>query len=70
LTVADSSYDCGKRRTGATKLRIMADAFLSSNVATDYIEKLQHDELIEYNVDTNSYKTTVKGKQLLCLDPK
>ena len=65
LAIVDSSYsDDGKKR-GATKMKIMADAFVSSNSATEYLDKLQHDGLIEYHQDTHSYLTTEKRIQLL-----
>lgn len=68
LVVADG-FDNNIKRRGATRMKIMGDAFLSFKSVTDQLEKLQHEGLIEYNADTHSYLTTEKGKQLLLDSP-
>jgi predicted transcriptional regulator len=63
LTVAAGCTDTGKR--GASRMKIMADAFISFGIATEYLGKLQREGLVEYHAETHSYLTTGRGKQLL-----
>jgi len=64
LTVVDGNYnDNGSKRKGATKMKIMADAFVTHECATDYLEKLEREGLIDYNSGTGVYMTTDKGRQ-------
>jgi len=64
LTVVDGNYnDNGSKRKGATKMKIMADAFVTHECATGYLEKLEHEGLIDYNSGTGVYAITDKGRQ-------
>jgi len=69
LTVVDSNDDSNKRK-GATKMKIMADAFITHECATGYLEKLEHEGLIDYNSGTGVYMTTDKGRQRLIKQEK
>ena len=50
---------------GVTKTKIMYVAFLSYNQLKEYLSVLIENNLIEYNEGTQTYKTTVKGLNLL-----
>lgn len=66
MNAIGSSYDeGGKRRTGATKMEIMADAFVTHECASGYLERLEREGLIDYNSGTGVYMVTDKGRQWL-----
>ncbi len=48
---------------GATKMQIMAKAFISHETATGCLEKLKQQGLIDYNAGTGVYLITEKGRQ-------
>ena len=50
---------------GATKTKIMYQAFLSYLQLKEYLPMLTERSLISYNADTRTYKTTEKGLMLL-----
>jgi predicted transcriptional regulator len=50
---------------GATKTKIMYNAFLSYNQLKDYLSVLIENNLIEYHEGTREFKTTEKGLNLL-----
>ena len=50
---------------GVTKTKIMYLAFISYNQLKEYLSVLIENNLIEYNEGTQTYKTTVKGLNLL-----
>jgi predicted transcriptional regulator len=50
---------------GATKTKIMYNAFLSYNQLKDYLSILIHNNLLEYLEGTRTFKTTEKGLNLL-----
>jgi predicted transcriptional regulator len=50
---------------GVTRTKIMYKAFLSYAQLKEYISVLIEGGLIEHNVARNTYKTTVKGIQML-----
>jgi predicted transcriptional regulator len=50
---------------GATKTKIMYKAFLSFAQLREYPTMLQDNELIEYDVGRQAYRTTGKGMKLL-----
>jgi predicted transcriptional regulator len=53
---------------GATKTKIMYKAFLSFAQLREYLTMLQDNELIEYEVGRQAYRTTGKGMKLLELE--
>ena len=50
---------------GATKTKIMYNAFLSYNQLREYLSVLNENNLIEYLEGTHQFKTTEKGLNLL-----
>ena len=50
---------------GATKTKIMYNAFLSYNQLKDYLSVLIENNLIEYLEGTRTFKTTEKGLNFL-----
>lgn len=52
-----------QNKEGATKMQIMAGAFISYETATGYLEKLAREGLIEYNSGKGVYTITDKGRQ-------
>ena len=50
---------------GATKTKIMYNAFLSYNQLKDYLSILIQNNLLEYLEGTRTFKTTEKGLNLL-----
>jgi predicted transcriptional regulator len=50
---------------GATKTKMMYNAFLSYNQLKDYLSILIENNLIEYLEGTRTFKTTEKGLNLL-----
>ena len=50
---------------GATKTKIMYKAMLSYKQVKDYITVLIENDLIEYNGETKTFKTTEKGLNFL-----
>ena len=50
---------------GATKTKIMYNAFLSHNQLKEYLSILIENNLIEYLDGTHKFKTTEKGLNLL-----
>jgi len=50
---------------GATKTKIMYNAFLSYNQLKEYLSILIENNLIEYLVETRTFKTTEKGLNFL-----
>ena len=50
---------------GATKTKIMYNAFLSYDQVKDYLSILIQNNLIEYLEGTRTFKTTEKGLNLL-----
>ena len=50
---------------GATKTQIMYKAFISHAQMKEYVSVLTEKNLLNYDVDTQIFKTTEKGLQLL-----
>ena len=50
---------------GATKTKIMYNAFLSYNQLREYLTMLIENNLIEYNGRTHEFKATEKGLKFL-----
>ena len=50
---------------GATKTKIMYNAYLSYNQLKDYLSVLIENNLIEYNGGTHEFRTTEKGLNFL-----
>jgi predicted transcriptional regulator len=50
---------------GATKMQIMAGAFITHETATGHLEKLKREGLMDYNQGKGTYVTTIKGKQMI-----
>ena len=50
---------------GATKIKIMYQAFLSYAQLKEYLTELTETGLLNYDVDTRQFKTTEKGLRLL-----
>jgi predicted transcriptional regulator len=50
---------------GATKTKIMYQAFLSYAQLKEYLTELTETGLLNYDVDTRQFKTTEKGQQYL-----
>jgi len=50
---------------GATKTKIMYHAFLSYSQMKEYLRVLTENNLLNYNVDTQTFKTTEKGLMFL-----
>ena len=50
---------------GATKTKIMYRAFLSYAQMKEYLRVLTENNLLNYNVDTQTFKTTEKGLRFL-----
>jgi predicted transcriptional regulator len=51
--------------SGATKTKIMYQAFLSYAQLKEYLTELTESGLLNYDVDTRQFKTTEKGQQYL-----
>lgn len=58
LAIADTNE-------GATKMQIMANAFVTYETATGYLEKLKRGGLIGYSPGTGTYMTTTKGRKII-----
>jgi len=52
-------------RTGATKTRIMYDAYLSYTLVKEYVKFLQENDLIKYEKITKQYRISEKGLRFL-----
>jgi predicted transcriptional regulator len=52
---------------GTTKTKIMYKAFLSYSQLKEYLSLLIENNLLAYEKETNSYKTTEKGYRLIKL---
>jgi predicted transcriptional regulator len=50
---------------GATKTKIMYKAYLSYAQMKEYLRVLTENNLLTYNVDTQTFKTTEKGLRFL-----
>lgn len=50
---------------GASDTKIMYKAFLSFNQLKEYLTLLMENDLLEYEIGKQSYKTTKKGTRLL-----
>ncbi|HZD34723.1 MAG TPA: winged helix-turn-helix domain-containing protein [Nitrososphaeraceae archaeon] len=48
-----------------TKTKIMYRAYLSYNKLEEYLDDLEDNELLEYEVGAQTYRTTEKGKRYL-----
>ncbi len=59
--ILDAANDGG----GATKTKIMYQAFLSYAQAKEYLTELTETGLLNYDVDTRQFKTTEKGQRFL-----
>jgi predicted transcriptional regulator len=59
--ILDAANDGG----GATKTKIMYQAFLSYAQLKEYLTELIDNELLNYDVDSRQFKTTEKGQQFL-----
>jgi predicted transcriptional regulator len=46
---------------GATKIRMMYNAFLSHSQLKEYLMPLVESNMLEFDLDTQTYKTTEKG---------
>jgi predicted transcriptional regulator len=54
-------------RSGATKTKIMYNAYLSYTQLVGYLEYLQQNDLLEYEKGTHLYRPTEKGLKFLNL---
>ena len=59
--ILDAANDGG----GATKTKIMYQAFLSYAQLKEYLTELTETGLLNYDVDTRQFKTTEKGLRFL-----
>ena len=59
--ILDAANDGG----GATKTKIMYQAFLSYAQLKEYLTELTETGLLNYHVDTRQFKTTEKGQRFL-----
>jgi predicted transcriptional regulator len=50
---------------GATKTKIMYSAFLSYSQMKEYLMMLTQNDLLSYDLDTRTFKTTEKGLRLI-----
>jgi len=50
---------------GASDTKIMYKAFLSFNQVKEYLTLLMENDLLEYEIGKQSYRTTKKGTRLL-----
>ena len=57
-------------RAGATKTKIMYNAYLSYTQLVGYLEYLQKNDLLEYEKGTHLYRPTQKGLEFLNLSDK
>ncbi len=57
--------EIANRGNGATKTKIMYSAFLSHSQMKEYLKILVDNGLIEYDLDTRTFKTTDKGHRLV-----
>jgi predicted transcriptional regulator len=51
--------------TGASKTRIMFNAYLSYEQLNEYLDELLDKELLAYNLDTRTCRITPKGNKFL-----
>jgi len=51
--------------TGATRLKVMADLFLSDRKARSYIDLISRAGLVECEIDNTFYKITPEGREWL-----
>jgi predicted transcriptional regulator len=58
---AAKNGDSGGSGGGATKTRIMYNAFLSHTQMKEYLSNLADNELVEYDSLSQTFKTTEKG---------
>ena len=54
-------------RSGATKTKIMYNAYLSYSQVMEYLEHLQKNDLLAYEEGTHLYRPTEKGLKFLNL---
>jgi predicted transcriptional regulator len=52
---------------GATRIRIMYKTFLGYNQLKEYLNLLTEKDLVRYDKDTQTFKTTEKGRRFLQL---
>jgi predicted transcriptional regulator len=57
--------DSAKELDGLTKTKIMFQAFLSYRQLGDYLSVLLENGLLEYDAQSDRYKTTEKGMKML-----
>ena len=57
-------------RSGATKTKIMYNAYLSYTQLVGYLEHLQQNDLLAYEEGTQIYRPTEKGLKFLNLSDK
>ena len=50
---------------GATQTKIMYSAFLSYSQMKEYLMMLTRNDLLSYDLDTRTFKTTEKGHRLI-----
>ena len=57
-------------RSGASKTKIMYNAYLSYTQVVGYLKYLQQNNLLKYEEDTHLYRPTEKGLKFLNLSDK
>ncbi len=63
--IISNILEIANRGNGATKTKIMYSAFLSHSQMKEYLKILVDNGLIDYDLDTRTFKTTDKGHRLV-----
>jgi predicted transcriptional regulator len=59
--------ECAQVGQGITKTRVMYEVQISFTQIKEYLQYLQHCELVTYDEQNRVYRTTTKGKKFLKL---
>ena len=63
--IMSSILEIANRGNGVTKTKIMYGAFLGHSQMKEYVKILVDNGLIDYDLDTRTFKTTDKGHRLV-----
>jgi predicted transcriptional regulator len=65
IDIIGGILDAANERKGVGRARIMFKAFLSHSQLKEYLPALTESDLLRYDVDTQTFKTTQKGLRFL-----
>jgi predicted transcriptional regulator len=65
LDIFDDILEAANESGGTVRTKIMYRAFLSHTQLKEYLQALSEKDLVRYDVDTHTFKTTKKGLEFL-----